>query len=1188
MATTEIPTNITTPGAGNDLLNPTPLVSRAAQTIRVRQRIGPITSPIGGIKVLAPARNAVVITRKERDELLAETTRKEAELPLLTIVKSAISLYSWEDLKNIATVEIMNTQRSGNGSVNDPRMGVYTLNVACQYCGQVDCPGHYGLIKFGNGVMIYNPATIREVVHVLTCVCADCGGLLITEDLVHRQGFSHLSYDRRLPEMAAYCKDHKCLRQKPQTGGGALVPCAKNPTYIATDVQEKGEITFKVASKDAKKVTKEDPTLIMPIDRVEKILNSISIRDAWLLGFPCFHRQYSYSDILKRLDRLPVEVLTRYGLRRSEQIYNEIMNILDNLSDEVLKTELGIPNSHRQYSYSDILKRFDRLPVETLTRYGLRNGAQIRDEVMNILDNLPSEVLKKELKFPTGSHPRNMIMHGILVPPLIARPPIIEGGATHHDQLTIMYIGIMNKVLAIEGRGETRAKSSPIDLYTAVKQLLFKTDGKKMGMHDVLSIVMRIQGKGALLRNLLMGKRTNYCARTVAGPDPSLKFGQVRIPEVWKKVLTKKIPVTSINIEVIKQLMLDGKVTHIISKASGARRFYDPNFKYDLRIGDIVERWLQDGDRIISNRQPTLHRQSMMSYEVVLGREYTIGSHLSTTTPMNLDYDGDENNIWCPQDFEVEAESEILVNVKNNIMSSEQNRPIMGYVMNSVTAAYLLTMPNVRITDDLFNELFGMITNKDGHENLYERLQKYGVHPRSGQAIFSALLPKDFSYEKGDVIILEGILVNGRLKKAHVGTSNRSIIQELHKKYGPQRTADFLTDGPWILNKWIIERGFSVGLLDMINFVVDPVTGEEYDRNVKVLDEELAKVYAQLEALGGKVDDPTEEQYRQKQIINIVNIAQGIGLRLAKEVLTDNNSIGIMTDQGAGTKGGVANIGQMMGSVGQQFYRGERLKPTLSGGRRLLPSYDLDDNNPEANAFIPQSFFTGVSPQGLFFLQAGGREGILDTALGTAKTGAMQHRLIKALENAIIGHDGSIRNTIGTMFAPMFNAGYDIAEMVTVETPGKPDFTSFFDPKAIANELNLKRGWVPRDVNAKIVAARTKLETEPHQEHVLPIDPNYQHRPAVIDTTITYNVNAEVPVPQPITKLSKYEHARIIGTRAMQLANNAAPRIDVGSVIDPVAIAMAEYQTGELKDFFAIRKFPDGTHQEVRPTAETI
>ena len=1122
----------------NGLLGATPVPRRAANLpFMMQQPLNPMRTTMTGIKVFAQAENAVTITSKEREEFLTETARKEAQLPLLTIVRSVISLYSWEDMQNIADiVQITNGQYHGPGSVNDPRMGVVSLNVACQYCGQIDCPGHHGLIRFGRNVMIYNPATIRELVQTLICVCGDCGGLLITQDIVQRQGFMNISYDRRLTEMSDYCKDHECIRHKPQIGGGALIPCTKNPSYITTDVAEKGEVTYKVPAKGNRKVNSDDPIHVITIQEVERILNTISIRDAWLLGFPSFHRQFSYSEILKRLDRVNPEILIRYHLQRGNQ-------------------------NHRQLPH---------------------------DEVMNILDNIKGEELKKVLKFPTGSHPRNMIMHGILVPPIIARPPVIESGITRHDQITTMYITIFDKAKSVEGRNSIGSKAPPIELYLAVKQLLFKTDGKKMGTREVLSIVERIQGKNALLRGLLMGKRNNYCGRTVAGPDPSLRLGQVRIPEVWASVLTKKQTVNNTNITALTQLMLNGKVTHIISKATGMRRYYSAAVKYNLRIGDRVERWLQNGDRVISNRQPTLHKGSMMSYEVVLGREYTIGSHLSTTTPMNLDYDGDENNIWCPQDFEVEAEVEILANVKYNIMSLEQNRPIMAFVMNSITAAYLASYSETRLHDDLFTELLSFITNKEDLVTLDERLQKYGIHPRSGQAILSALFPSNFYYRKGEVLILEGILISGRLQKSHVGTSNRSIIQEIHKKYGPQRTADLLTDGPWILNKWIIERGFSVGLLDMINFVVDPVTGEEYDRNVLELRESLAKIYVQLEAVGAKVNDPVEEIYRQKQIFNIVNITQGVGLHLAKEVLSGNNAIGVMTDQGsaskgAGTKGGVANIAQMMGSVGQQFYRGERLRPTLTGGRRLLPSYDVDDNGPEGHGFIPQSFFTGLTPQGLFFLQAGGREGILDTALGTAKTGAMQHRMMKAFENTVIGHDGSIRNTIGTMFSPMYNSGYDSSEMISVETPGKSDYTSFFDPKATAAEFNLRRGWVTKENNAKIVAGRAKLA-----DAGVPINTKYDTAPAIANTTINYDITVPVPIAQPIIKVSKYEKARIIGTRAMQLSNNAPTRTDIGTTIDPVLIAMKEYKEGQLHDFFAIRKFPDGSYKLVHPTLETI
>src|SRR5207237_1295910 len=133
---------------------------------------------------------------------------------------------------------------------------------------------------------IYNPAFIREIVSVIICVCNDCGGLLVTEDLMIQQGFMKLSYDKRLAAMEVYCKDQRCLRQKPQIGHGILLPCDINPIFITTDIKEKGEITFRRAEKGNKKVNKDDPIKLMPINTVINILNRISDHDAKLMGFP--------------------------------------------------------------------------------------------------------------------------------------------------------------------------------------------------------------------------------------------------------------------------------------------------------------------------------------------------------------------------------------------------------------------------------------------------------------------------------------------------------------------------------------------------------------------------------------------------------------------------------------------------------------------------------------------------------------------------------------------------------------------------------------------------------------------------------------------------------------------------------------------------------------------------------------
>lgn len=789
-------------------------------------------------------------------------------------------------------------------------------------------------------------------------------------------------------------------------------------------------------------------------------------------------------------------------------------------------------------------------------------------EVYTILDNISPEDAGT-LGF-LDSHPRDMIMFGFLVPPPITRPPVYDGDGIRHDRMTEKLEGIFTaNSNVIPDDNEQKSLSY---LYNKIKEFI---EGEQQSQTQkgpiFISIRGRIQGKEAVMRKLLMGKRVDYCGRTVAGPDPSLEFGQIRIPDEWKNTVTVKEIVYARNIKILEEMIKDGKITHIIVKATGLRKYCPPGISVNLKIGDIVERCLSDGDIAVFNRQPSLHKQSMMGGRVVLTSDKNVKNHLSITSPLNLDFDGDEINVHVTQDLMAKADASIIMNVKENIMSSEQNKPIMGMVMNSITSPYLLTDPATRIPDDLFELIINMLSNKDSLPTLYQRLKKYRIHPRSGQALFSTLLPEDFYYTRGDVKIKEGVLIQGLINKNDVGASHRSIIQFLYKKYGSERTSQFFTDAPWLLNRWIMENGFSVGLRDVVK--IDPTTGQPSDEITRAVDNELKKMKFSFVKYSQKSEDPLEEDYRQRKINKVVDIARGMGLTLSKEVLAENNSIGIMSEEKAGTKGNLANIGQIMGSVGQQYFRGKRLQPA-PGRNRLLPYFDENSNAPEAHGFVKHSFFQGLTPYELFFLQRAGREGLTDTSLKTADTGDMQRQMIKALESIVISNDSSVRNLVGTVFALSYNSGFGTSEVMMVDDPSFPKVSSFIDIKSAIDEINSSLGWIKSDLKEKI----EKRPIPEYNEKILPKGKTMEkvEIPNVIDQPSKF-------------KLTKYEKSRIVGARAMQIANNAPILIPdlPDSVTDPLTIALKEYELGLIK-IYSIRKMPNGETVKIYPTLENI
>lgn len=1064
----------------------------------------PSSSTKGPLADVKPEDVKIQISRTKQYEIARESREMLSKLPELSIVRTNISLYSWEEMQNQSVCEVTSSDTKGYESVNDPRMGVIGMGLACSSCGQIDCPGHYGRIKFKRP--IFNPLSIRLVVSVLTAVCNTCGSLLLDKASFEREGLYKLSAEKRLNRLEALsaklcCRKHQTLDE---------LSIWAEEYGISTDDKTEQEIRDELAEK-------VDPDLI----------DEVSRKKGKMLKCP---RNPKY---------FPQKIIDT-----STVVYKFIKGKED-------KTE----GKEHSRTAEDVEAIFNRISKEDSLLMG----------------------------FSSGSHPSQFIMKGMLVIPPIARPPDYQGGAIVPDQITQAIIQIVkanNKIV--------NPTDPNTDLYLAVKHLI---DGKDGRFHthgkEFVSIQGRIQGKGALMRETLMGKRGNYSARTVVGPDPSLKFGEISIPEAIANIITIPNTVTEFNYESLLELLRRGRITHIKAKQGrnrDLRQMVKSGHEYNIRIGDEVERLLQDGDWVILNRQPTLRKQSMMAGRARVVRRLTIGIPLAYTPAFNADFDGDEMNLVVPQSEEAIAEAIEILNLQKCVIAAGHNVPIMGLVYDAVTGAYLMTDPKMMMDDELFLSCIDDLTESKQLATLFNRCEKYGVNVRSGKALFSALLPENFYYQKGDVIIIDGILTNGRITNQHIGASHRSIVQDIWKTYGDVRTSEFLTDAPFLIDKWLTAIGFSIGIGDC--FSDDP-------RHAQIIKEEKAKSIVNIQALGPALKNPIEEEERERKIVGILNNVKGIGVKIAKEIMSKDNALGTMSKEvGGGAKGTPFNVGQIMGIIGQQFFRGMRLKPGPCS-RRTLPVFEEDDEDIEAYGFIPNSFLEGMNPPGFFFHHFASREGLTDTANKTAQTGYMEHRIVKALEDVRIGASGVVTNTNGVVFQSTYGLdGFDGGQLMKVNGVNG-EVASFIDIKSVTAQINSKYGWVPKKVipegyvyqGLSVMPSGEMWETEEGEkkERRNLFGWKAAWRPKVIAPVQLENPpEPEEFKPMGSVRITRFERAHLIGKRAKQISQGSSPMIDIGELTSSIDIARAEFEQRKIP-LIVKRVWPDGGETKIDP-----
>jgi DNA-directed RNA polymerase II subunit RPB1 len=614
-----------------------------------------------------------------------------------------------------------------------------------------------------------------------------------------------------------------------------------------------------------------------------------------------------------------------------------------------------------------------------------------------------------------------MICTVLPIPPPQVRPSVVMDNNTRsEDDLTHKLFEIIKNDKTLQMKIDNNAQRSVTDELTNVVQYHVATlvNNKIPGVapsaqrsgRPLKSIQQRIGSKEGRIRYNIQGKRVEFSARSVITPDPNLSIEELGVPLEIATNLTFPERVTAYNREKLYKLVQNGADTWPGAKTLVRADGRMVNLKHVnakeivLYNGDIVNRHLLDGDIVLFNRQPTLHKMSMMAHRVKVLPYKTFRLNVLVTRPYNADFDGDEMNAHIPQSYEAAVELEDIASIPQNIVSPRHARPLIGVFQDSCVGSYRLTRPGVEFTKREFMNLMMRVKRFDG--TLPEPRGTNGHY--TGQQVISQLLPsinlRMKNKSDGIVVIEQGDIKEGTLDSDVYMKSGKGIVHVTYNDYGPRETVALLDALQRVVEDSLILKGFSVGISDL---VADEGTKLKMDESIRTQKQLIEQVQLQLHTdLFENNTGKTNQQEFEDQAFSILDKARDAAGKAGEESLSAENRLVAMVR--SGSKGNASNIAQMIACLGQQAIDGKRIPYGLTD--RTLPHYKKYDDGAEARGFIESSFIRGLTPQEFFFHSMTGREGLIDTAVKTADTGYIQRQLIKALEDIVVHHDGTVRD----------------------------------------------------------------------------------------------------------------------------------------------------------------------------------
>jgi DNA-directed RNA polymerase beta' subunit len=694
--------------------------------------------------------------------------------------------------------------------------------------------------------------------------------------------------------------------------------------------------------------------------------------------------------------------------KKAESRFKELKNMTKNVTF-CFQCGVPVPKIKREVKDNGSIK----IMIERDVNVGASNekeefnvGKKIKESLSprdcyNILRNVSDNDCYLLGLNPKMQRPEDLIIEKFPIPPVIIRPTAkvdFMSAATMEDSLTLKISDIITSNKRVRQQMEKETVSNELSNYNqdifnllqyhvatyfdnesvSLPRTEFKTGGR-----TTKSISDRIKGKHGRIRSNLMGKRVDFSARSVITSDPYIDIDQVGVPKKIAMELTIPEEVTPFNIKYLTGLVKNGRDVYPganfvlrISNHNGKSDIQKIDLKYrkkaiKLNFGDVVERHAVDGDYVLFNRQPTLHKPSMMGHKIQVIDDdelNTLRVNVSVCKPYNADFDGDEMNIHLAQSIQARNEIKRIANVQYQIVGVKDSSPIIGCQQDTLSGAYMLTDPSVKI---MGWEAANILSNTTSETKTDIKLnQTY-----SGHEVFSHIIPVGINSTKksGDKInfqITDGKLITGFLDKSSLSFAKNSIIHFIWDKFGPNKTKRFIDDSQRLVLNYLLMRGQTVGFKDIL------IDKQMHDQIQQIVRQKILESKYAITQYENDTDQISLETIENSLVGELGAIQANVGQMLMAH-LTNKNFFWVSAKSGA--KGNATNVAQVSGVIGQNNVNGARFRKNIQGRSTIY--WHQNDDTPEARGFIVNSYVSGISVIEFTYNAAAGREGLIDTAV---------------------------------------------------------------------------------------------------------------------------------------------------------------------------------------------------------------